>query len=135
MDEILIAADGLNMPHLRFAFISDKPNDEQLELQKNIAYLKAGVLSIDDVLVKLGMEPVGIGRFVTAPGQGVVPLDQIFPGAHTLELQADPALAQVALSDAERNDLGKWMRKARRALTRRRTAANPFDDESDLSFA
>ena len=33
------------MPHLRFAFISDKPDDEQLELQKNIAYLKAG--SID----------------------------------------------------------------------------------------
>ena len=134
MDEILVAPDGLNMPHLRFAFISDKPDDEQLDLQKNIAYLKAGVLSIDDVLVKLGMEPIGIGRFVTVPGQGVVPLDQIFPGERRLEEQADPALARVALTDAERADLGKWMRKARRALTKRRITSNPLHDECDLGF-
>ncbi|HTY54157.1 MAG TPA: phage portal protein [Candidatus Binataceae bacterium] len=134
MDEILIAPDGLNMPHLRFAFISDKPDDEQLELQKNIAYLKAGVLSVDDVLVKLGMEPIGVGRFITVPGQGAIPLDQLFPGEQRLEHETDPALATVALSDAERADLGKWMRKARRALVRRRSASPGLDHASDLSF-
>jgi len=134
MDEIVIAPDGLNMPHLRFTFTTDKRDDEQLELQKNIEYLKAGVLSIDDVLVKLGMEPIGVGRFITVPGQGAIPLDQIFPGEHRLEQQADPALARVALSDAERADLGKWMRKARRALAKRGAAPQAAHDESDFSF-
>lgn len=134
MDEMVIAPDGLNMPHLRFTFTTDKLDDEQFELQKNIEYLKAGVLSIDDVLVKLGMEPIGVGRFITVPGQGAIPLDQIFPGEHRLEEQADPALAQVALSDAERADLGKWMRKARRALAKRSATPKAAQDESDFSF-
>src|SRR5207302_5859495 len=77
-DEILIASDGLNLPHLRFTFTTEKRKDEELELRKNVEYLKAGVLSIDDVLVRLGMEPIGIGRFVSVPGQGLVPLAQIF---------------------------------------------------------
>ncbi len=134
MDEILIAPDGLNMPHLRFTFTTNKLDDEQLDLQKNIEYLKAGVLSIDDVLVKLGMEPIGVGRFITVPGQGAIPLDQIFPGERRLEDQADPALARVALSDAERADLGKWMRKARRALNKRSATLQPLQDECDFSF-
>src|SRR5205085_8157610 len=70
---------------------------------------------------RLGMEPVGVGRFVSVPGQGLVPLERIFQGERELEQRTDPALAHtaVALSDAERADLGKWMRKARRAMARR----------------
>jgi hypothetical protein len=134
MDEIVIAPDGLNMPHLRFTFTTNKIDDEQLDLQKNIEYLKAGVLSIDDVLVKLGMEPIGVGRFITVPGQGAIPLSQIFPSEHRLEQQADPALAQVALNDTERADLGKWTRKARRALSKRIADPTAAHDESDFSF-
>ncbi len=134
MDELLVAPDGLNMPHLRFTFTTDKRVDEELTLQKNIEYLKAGVLSIDDVLVQLGMEPIGVGRFVTVPGQGLLPLDKFFPGERRLEEQIDPALGRtvVALGDAERADLGKWMRKARRVIAKR--GSDAFDDENDLGF-
>ena len=115
MDEILVSRDGLNMPYLRFTFTSEKLRDEQLELQKNVEYLKAGVLSIDDVLVRLGMEPIGVGRFVSVPGQGIVPLTQVFPESARLEHREDNAVvAPVEMTDAERADLGKWMRKALR---------------------
>ena len=136
MDEILVAPDGLSMPHLRFTFTTDKRKNEELELRKNIEYLKAGVLSIDDVLVRLGMEPIGVGRFITAPGQGPVPLDRIFPGERQLEERLDPALRHtvVALGDAERADLGKWMRKARRVIAKRSTTPDSVQDESEFCF-
>jgi Phage portal protein len=132
-DEILVSSDGLNMPHLRFSFISDRRQDEELELRKNIEYLKAGVLSIDDVLVRLGMEPIGVGRFVAVSGQGLVPLENLFRGEFAQEEREDPALAHTvaALSDQERTDLGKWMRKARRAVAK--LAGNP-SGAVELSF-
>ncbi len=136
MDEILVAPDGLNMPHLRFTFTTDKRKNEELELQKNIEYLKAGVLSIDDVLVRLGMEPIGVSRFITVPGQGPVTLDRIFPGERQLEERLDPALGRtvVALGDAERADLGKWMRKARRVIAKSGMGSDAAHDENNLAF-
>lgn len=120
LDGVVIAPDGLNLPHLRFTFTTEKRRDEELELQKNVEYLRAGVLSIDDVLVRLGMEPIGVGRFVTVPGQGVVVLDSVFHGERRLEERLDPALGQTvsAPGEEERAELGKWLRKARRVVAR-----------------
>ncbi len=125
-DEILLAGDGLNMPHLRFTFTSERRSGEELELKKNVEYLKAGVLSIDDVLVRLGMEPIGVGRFVTVPGQGIVPLETALAGSKT-QRPGDTVGQRVAMNEKERADLGKWMRKARRAIAKRISDGGPTD--------
>jgi SPP1 gp7 family putative phage head morphogenesis protein len=54
-----LGADGLS-----FKWLDQKQEDQKMTIDKNVAYVKAGIYSIDQVLVSEGKEPIGVPHMI-----------------------------------------------------------------------
>jgi hypothetical protein len=72
LTEVVQAKDGLNMPHLKFKWMTEKKADEQVIIDRNVKYVQAGILGIDEVRIELGRDPLisgGVPPYLLVGGQ------------------------------------------------------------------
>ena len=74
LDEII--QNDLGHPDLQFIWVSGKDRESAAKVAKNEAYVRSGILSIDEVRQAEGLDPIGIGNMVMT-GSGPVLIKDI----------------------------------------------------------
>ena len=107
-------------PELEFQFIGGEPEDKESQARVDAIYLARGVESVDDIRVRQGKTPIGIGPTIDTP-LGPMPVDQLLEqppddDTDTSEI-GDPTDATADELEAEaQKDLRTWKNFAIKSL-------------------
>ncbi len=71
-----ILATDFGMPDLAFTFIGGEPEDKLMDARVDEIYLRRGVIGADDVRVRKGLEPIGLGPTIDT-SNGPVPVSSL----------------------------------------------------------
>jgi hypothetical protein len=62
-----VLAVDLDSPELQFVFTGGEPEDKLVQAQTDEIYLEHGVLSVDDIRMRNGQSPIGMGPYIMTP--------------------------------------------------------------------
>jgi hypothetical protein len=119
-DDVL--ANGLDSPDLEWAWSGGEPEDKKLQAEVDKIYWSIGKVSTDELRVRDGQEPVGLGPCIETP-LGPMPIDQMLetiadddPNTNEVD-PPDAADDEPAAREAEaQKDLRSWKSIAIKSL-------------------
>lgn len=113
---------GLDAPELEFAFIGGEVEDKKLQADVDAIYLARGVISVDDVRSRMGMETIGLGPTIDTQ-LGPIPVEQLLveppdddPDTSEVENPAAAAPGSADLEEQAQKHLRTWKNVAIKRL-------------------
>ena len=119
----------LLMPHLQFTWITDRGRLMAKKVDRNVRYLGAGILQLDEIREDEGLEPIGLPPgIITA--SGFVPFPEVGADGRIIEPEPPPLMPGQAPNDEDEEEEDKAgeeeervpQAKAKKALAKARIA-------------